>query len=91
MIRAAADKEPFASELHAALLTARLESQRQLLRTYLHGALRHGLTDDDAAERHCALTSPELHHLLTVELGWDAERHAHWLADTLERELLGDP
>jgi AcrR family transcriptional regulator len=91
VIRGAGDAEPFAVELRAKLLEARLAANRELLRRYAAGALRRGLTYDDAAERFCALTSPELYHLLTVELGWSLPRHARWLVGTLERELLSPP
>ena len=59
VIRGAADKEPFAAELRATLLKARLANPNAAhAGQYLGGALRPGLTYDDAAERHCALTSP---------------------------------
>ena len=43
----------------------------------------------EAGERYCALTSPELYYLLTVELGWTADQHRKWLTELLEIELLG--
>jgi hypothetical protein len=39
-------------------------------------------------QRYRALTSPELYHLLTVELGWSAGQHRAWLTDLLAVELL---
>jgi hypothetical protein len=42
-----------------------------------------------AGERYCVLASPELYHLLTVELGWTAEQHRTWLTRLLRTELLG--
>jgi hypothetical protein len=30
-----------------------------------------------------------LYHLLTVELGWSADRHRTWLTDLMTTELLG--
>ena len=38
--------------------------------------------------RFCALASPELFHVLTVEFGWTADQHREWLTDLLEAELL---
>ncbi|HET9204257.1 MAG TPA: hypothetical protein VFP67_14070 [Acidimicrobiia bacterium] len=35
---------------------------------------------EEASERYCALTTPDLYHLFTVELGWTAEHHREWLA-----------
>jgi AcrR family transcriptional regulator len=91
VIRSAGDKEPFAVELRATLLEARLDANRQLVRTFLAGALRPGISFEDAAQRFTALTSPEFHHLTVVELGWPPRRHMLWLADALERELLVPP
>ena len=52
--------------------------------------------DDDqarAAQRllhaRVALTSPEIHHLLTSDLAWTPAAHEVWLATLAERELLG--
>ena len=90
VIRGAADSEPFAVALRHRLLRERLASNANRLRLYLGDALRPGLTFDQAAERYCALSSPELHHLLTVELGWSLQDHADWLATLVEQELLGD-
>jgi hypothetical protein len=42
----------------------------------------------EAGQRYCALVSPELYYLLTVELGWTADRHRTWLVDLLATELL---
>ena len=54
----------------------------------LGDALRPGLTFEDAAEHYSALLSPELFHLLTVVRGWDPDRSAAWLGETLCREFL---
>jgi hypothetical protein len=48
-----------------------------------------GLSVAEAGERYCALASPELYHVLTVELGWAADRHRSWLSQLLRTELLG--
>jgi hypothetical protein len=32
--------------------------------------------------------SPEMHTLLTVELGWTPNQHREWLSHLLEAELL---
>jgi hypothetical protein len=58
---------------------------------FLSGHLRAGLTVEQAAQRYCALLSPELHHLLTSELGWRADHHREWVSALLERDLLTDP
>ncbi|HET6771810.1 MAG TPA: helix-turn-helix domain-containing protein [Acidimicrobiales bacterium] len=89
IIRGAADKEAFAAALGRRLLTERLTNQTERIRKYLGGALRPGLSMAQAGERYCVLASPELYHLLTVELGWTAEQHRTWLTRLLRTELLG--
>jgi AcrR family transcriptional regulator len=91
IIRGAADKEAFASELGRRLLAERLVNQTDRIRRYLGDALAPGLAVADAADRYCALTSPELYNLLTVELGWTAARHRDWVTGLLRTELLGRP
>jgi AcrR family transcriptional regulator len=89
IIRGAADNEPFAAELGRRLLAERLANQTDRIQRYLRDALRPGLPVAEAGERYCALASPELYHLLTVQLGWTAEQHAAWLTQLLHIELLG--
>ena len=89
VIRAAADSEPFAVALGDRLLRERLASNVKHLRDYLGDELREGFPLRRAAERYCALSSPEMHHLLTVKLGWSRRMHQEWLGDMAERELLG--
>jgi len=55
----------------------------------LHG--RHTIRQlavHQAAERFCALTSPELHHLTIVQLGWTRLRYEQWIANLAEADLL---
>lgn len=91
LIRGAADGEPFAVDLRERLLRDRLADITTSMRRYLAGELRTGLTVEQAGERTCALASPELHHLLTVGLGWTAEQHREWLCRLLAAELLEPP
>jgi AcrR family transcriptional regulator len=88
IIRGAADKEAFASELGRRLLDDRRANQTARIRRFLAGDLRAGLSVPDAGDRYCALTSPELYHLLAVELGWSADRHRRWVAEMLAADLL---
>lgn len=88
IIRGAADKEPFAADLGRRLLAERLGNQTERIRRYLGAALRPDLSVAEAGERYCALASPELYHLLTVELSWTAEHHQSWLSQLLRTELL---
>jgi len=62
---------------------------RARLRDYVGPHLRAGLSSRRAAERYCALSSPEMHHLLTVKLGWSPRMHEDWLAQVSEHDLLG--
>jgi AcrR family transcriptional regulator len=89
VIRGAADKETFAADLGRRLLQDRLAVHTERVRRYLGGDLRAGLSASEAGERYCALASPELYHVLTVEFDWTADQHRAWLTDLLEIELLG--
>jgi hypothetical protein len=76
-------------ELGRRLLMERLANQTERIRTYVGDELRPGLSVAEAGQRYCALASPELYHVLTVEFGWSAEQHRRWLTDLLRAELLG--
>ena len=89
IIRGAADKEAFAAAFGRRLLEERLANQTERIRRYLAEDLRPGLSAAEAGERYCALASPELYHLLTVQLGWTAAEHRIWLTRLLHTELLG--
>jgi AcrR family transcriptional regulator len=89
VIRGAADREEFAVILQQGLLRTRLAKQTQVLQAFVGGALRPGLSIDEAAQRFCALSSPELHHLLIGQLGWTRERHEAWFAEMAKHDLLG--
>jgi len=89
VIRGAADKEPFAAALARRLLHDRLSNQTGRVREYLGDELRPGLSLEEAGQRYCALTSPELYYQLTVEFGWTADQHSTWLTELLAVELLG--
>jgi AcrR family transcriptional regulator len=89
IIRGAADKETFAAELGRQLLQERLANQTERIRRFLGDQLTPGLTVTEAGQRYCALASPDLYYLLTVELGWSADHHQRWLTNLLHRELLG--
>ena len=89
VIRGAADKETFAGDLGKRLLHDRLTAQTERVRRYLGADLRGGLSVAEAGQRYCALASPELYNVLTVEFGWTTDEHTAWLTDLLESELLG--
>ncbi|HEX8209595.1 MAG TPA: TetR/AcrR family transcriptional regulator [Longimicrobium sp.] len=89
VLRGAADSEEFAVSLRARLLEERLDKQIRHLRLLVGAALRAGITLEQAAESFCALSSPEMHHLMTSELAWNPRAHEEWLARFSEMELLG--
>ena len=88
IIRSAAETEPRASDVRARQLRIRLTRNTRHLDDFVGDALRQGLTLKEAAEHYCALSSPEMYELLTVQLGWSDRRHERWLAATAHRELL---
>ena len=54
------------------------------------GALRHGLSVEEARDVVWTLCSLAVHDLLVLERGWSYERYEAWLADALVCELLPD-
>ena len=54
------------------------------------GALRHGLSVEEARDVVWTLCSLAVHDLLVLERGWSYERYESWLASALIRELLPD-
>jgi AcrR family transcriptional regulator len=88
IIRAAADKEAFASDLGRRLLDERLANQTERIRRFLADDLVPGLSIPDGGHRYCALMSPELYHLLTADLGWSATRYRRWVGAVLATDLL---
>lgn len=80
------------SDTQLAELLARLHDQRlKNLRTFIDAVSRNGplrMSDEEALETVWALTSPDLHQLLTRQRGWQRRRYRDWLADTLEQLLL---
>jgi AcrR family transcriptional regulator len=52
------------------------------------GALRSGLSVEQARDIIWTLCSPAVHDLLVIARGWTSERYREWLAAALARELL---
>jgi AcrR family transcriptional regulator len=83
-----------ASRSHAELdeLLARLHADRLVNLDVLVDALAANgpllLAREEATETVWALTSPELHQLLTRTRGWSRRRYSDWLAESLARLLL---
>ena len=88
IIRGAADKEAFAAAMGRRLLQERLNNQTERIRHYLGDDLRPGLSVAEAGERYCALASPDLYHVITVDFGWTADRHRAWLTQLVRTQHL---
>jgi AcrR family transcriptional regulator len=89
LLRATAPSEPETAALLENLLKGRIEGMTffvsQLKRM---GALREGLSVEQAAETTWVISSGEVFHMLTVDRGWMKEQYVQWLMDTLGRVLL---
>ncbi len=89
VLRAAAGADAVAAELLDWLNRQRLDGQSRIARALSdRGALAEGVTVDAAADTIYALMAPEVHHVLTVERGWDHDRYERWLSDSLGLLIL---
>jgi AcrR family transcriptional regulator len=89
VMRTAAPAEPEVAELLDRLLRERMVGMRMFVEALArNGPLRGGLSIDTAVETSWAMSSPDLHRLVTVRLGWTRDRYARWLASTLSAALL---
>ncbi|HEV2724317.1 MAG TPA: helix-turn-helix domain-containing protein [Thermoleophilaceae bacterium] len=87
IVGGASRSEPELAELLARLHADRLKNLSVLVDALAaNGPLR--LTNDEAVETVWALTSPELHQLLSRVRGWTRRRYCDWLADSLAQLLL---
>ncbi len=53
------------------------------------GALRAGLSAEEATATALALTSMEAYEELVERQGWSHDRYQHWLASALRQSRLG--
>jgi hypothetical protein len=89
IMRTAAETEPDIAALLRGILEERMQGMAQFVRWLAgNGRLRAAMSLEDAAETTWAVTSAEVHHLLTVDRGWSGDRYEAWLRDTLTRLLL---
>lgn len=89
LLRSTAKNDPEIASLQQKLLTGRLGGMQVVTeRIASIGPLRSGLSPAKAAATVWALSSAEVFQLLTVDLGWEKERYAAWLSDSLIRLLL---
>jgi TetR/AcrR family transcriptional regulator of autoinduction and epiphytic fitness len=89
LLRATAKLEPDIEEYLSKLLKERLYGMHFMIEQLVRiGPLRDQQDPSRAAETVWAISSAEVFHLLTVDLGWPEERYIHWLEETLARILL---
>jgi len=89
ILETAAACDEKAAELHRTDRRRRREGQAAYIDMLMsNGALRLGLTVEDAADTYASLANPSTYRLLTVDRGWTPLRFEHWLADCLCRLLL---
>jgi AcrR family transcriptional regulator len=89
VLNAAAKTEPDIAGLLAQVLGGRHAGMQYFVQAVArNGALRQGLSAPAAADTVFALTSAEVHRLLTVDRGWPGEQYEKWLGDTLAVLLL---
>ena len=89
VMHTAASTEPEIATLLGQVLEQRLEGMRAFVRMVTsNGPLRKGVEAQSAAETVWALSSAEVHWLLTVDRGWSGDRYEKWLSGMLEAALL---
>lgn len=89
VMRAAAPSEPEIAKLLRDVLAARHANLAVVVHWLeTNGPLRPGLTHEEAADTLWAVSSAEMHQLLTVDRGWSTEQYERWLGDSLIALLL---
>jgi AcrR family transcriptional regulator len=88
-MRTGADADPVIAALRRDLLARRLDGMRAFAGALMRNRrLRDGMLLEGAAETIWALSSPDLHQLLTLQLGWDEAKYVAWLDEVLAAALL---
>jgi AcrR family transcriptional regulator len=91
VMRAAADSEQDIAELLGLNQQQRHAGQANTMGHFADaGALRCGLTVEEATDLCWIVASPETYRLLVHDRGWDPDRYESWVAKTLTRLLLDD-
>jgi TetR/AcrR family transcriptional regulator, regulator of autoinduction and epiphytic fitness len=91
VLATAAEVDDEAAELLADIRRQRHTGQSRIVTALdATGALDPGLDKTEAADIVYALLSPDVHRILTVERGWDADRYERWIARSLGA-LLRNP
>jgi AcrR family transcriptional regulator len=89
LLRTAGAVAPELAEVARQIQARRRQNQARLIAS-LHeqGALRPGLSLEEAADVLWALTSYDLYRMLVVERRWQPEQYEMWLAQLLAQHLL---
>jgi TetR/AcrR family transcriptional regulator, regulator of autoinduction and epiphytic fitness len=88
VLATAAQVDAEAAELLAEIRRQRHTGQSRIVTALkARGALDPGLGTSEAADIVYALLSPDVHRILTVERGWDADRYQRWIARSLSSLL----
>jgi AcrR family transcriptional regulator len=89
LLRTAHAVAPELGDLAREIEMRRRQNQARLI-AYLHeqGALRHGLSLEEATDVLWARKGYDLYRMLVVERGWEAVRYETWLAQLLIHHLL---
>jgi AcrR family transcriptional regulator len=89
VMREAAPGDPDVAAALSELGENRLDSMREFASVLAgRGALRSGVSKQEARDALWALNSPELYELLVLERGWSDRRYARWIAGQLTAALL---
>jgi len=89
LLRTAGAVAPELTDVARQIEARRRQNQARLIAS-LHeqGALRSGLSVEEATDVLWALTSYDLYRMLVVEQRWEPERYEMWLAQLLVEHLL---
>jgi AcrR family transcriptional regulator len=90
VMREAAPTDPEIADALAQLNADRLDGMREFASLLAaHGALRRGVSRQQATDALWTLNSPEVYELLVVERGWNPRRYGRWITQQLAAALLG--
>jgi len=89
LLRTAGAVAPELADVARQIEVRRRQNQARLIASLLEqGALRPGLSLEEATDVLWALTSYDLYRMLVVEQRWEPERYETWLAQLLVQHLL---
>lgn len=91
MLEQASAIEPTLHAIRAELEMQRLDGMARLAQHLMKtGALRPGMSVDEARDILWTINSHDVHRMLVTERGWSPHRYRDWLARTLASALLAE-